>query len=128
MLEHFETYAQEFLAEMDEPREVTREVTRILLSSLDDESITIKKVARQMSMSVRTLQNHLKDEGVVFSDLLKVVRERLAKKYLRENYTVEEITYLLGYSEPSTFRKAFKKWAGITPKQYREGERAPVRG
>jgi len=71
-------------------------------------------------MSVRTLQNHLKSEGVVFRELLENTRERLAKKYLRENYTVEDITYLLGFSEPSVFRKAFKKWSGSTPREYRE--------
>ena len=95
-------------------------MTKILLSQLDDENLSIKKVAREMSISVRTLQNRLKAEGVVFSDLLQEVREKLAKKYLRENYSVEDITYLLGFSEPSVFRKAFKKWSGITPTQYRQ--------
>jgi AraC-like DNA-binding protein len=72
-----------------------------------------------MSISVRTLQKRLEGEGVVFSDLLRNVRQRLAKRYLRENYTVEEITYLLGFSEPSVFRKAFKKWSGVMPGEYR---------
>jgi AraC-like DNA-binding protein len=105
---------------MDRQSEYASTVTKILLSQLDDEDLSIKKVAREMSISVRTLQNRLKAEGVVFSDLLQDVREKLAKKYLRENYTVEEITYLLGFSEPSVFRKSFKRWSGVTPKQYRE--------
>jgi len=70
---------------------------------------------------VRTLQKRLEEEGVAFSDLHKDVRHRPAQKYLRENYTVEQITYLLGFSEPSVFRKAFKKWSGVTPREYREG-------
>jgi len=121
LLEYFENYAQEFLAEMDRQSEYASTVTKILLSQLDDEDLSIKKVAKEMSVSVRTLQNRLKAEGVVFSDLLQDVREKLAKKYLRENYTVEDITYLLGFSEPSVFRKAFKKWSGVTPRQYRQG-------
>lgn len=120
LLSHFEQYAQDFLADMERNEEHTRAVTRILLSRLDDETLTIEKVAREMSVSVRTLQKRLEDEGVAFSDLLQNVRERLAKKYLRENYSVEQITYLLGFSEPSVFRKAFKKWAGVTPREYRE--------
>jgi len=120
LLNYFEDYAQRFLAEMEGQSEVANKVIKILLASLDDEDLSIKKVAREMSVSVRTLQNHLKAEGVVFSDLLQEVREKLAKKYLQENYSVEEITYLLGFSEPSVFRKAFKKWAGITPAQYRQ--------
>ena len=58
---------------------------------------------------------------VVFSDLLTNIRQRLAKQYLHEDYTVEQITYLLGFSEPSAFRKAFKKWLGVTPREFREG-------
>lgn len=121
LLEHFEQYAQSLLDEMQRRDEHTRAVTRIILSRLDDESLSIEKVAKEMAVSVRTLQKRLEDEGVVFSDLLRDIRQRLAQKYLRENYSVEQITYLLGFSEPSVFRKAFKKWSGVTPREYREG-------
>jgi AraC-like DNA-binding protein len=121
MLQHFENYAQEFLDEIERQNEYARTVTKIILSKLDDEKLSIKKVAREMSVSVRTLQNRLKEEGVVFSELLTDTRQKLAKKYLQEDYSVEQITYLLGFSEPSVFRKAFKKWSGVTPRQYREG-------
>ena len=120
LLEYFEKYAQDFLAEMDRKDETTRAVTKIILARLDDETLSIEKVAKEMAVSVRTLQNRLEAEGMVFSELLKGIRERLAKRYLSENYSVEQITYLLGFSEASTFRKAFKKWAGVTPKEYRE--------
>ncbi len=43
-----------------------------------------------------------------------------ARAYLRENYPVEQIAYLPGFSEPSAFRRAFKKWSGVTPREYRE--------
>lgn len=120
LLEYFEKYARDFLAEMDRKDEHTRAVTKIILSNLDDEGLSINKVAREMAVSVRTLQKRLEEEGVVFSDLYRDIRQRLAQKYLRENYTVEQITYLLGFSEPSVFRKAFKKWSGVTPREYRE--------
>ena len=120
LLEYFEKYAQNFLAEMERKDEYTQAVTKIILSRLDDERLSIEKVAREMAVSVRTLQNRLDEEGAVFSDLLQDVRQRLAKKYLCENYSVEQITYLLGFSEPSVFRKAFKRWSGITPREYRE--------
>jgi AraC-like DNA-binding protein len=106
---------------MEQHKEFTNSVTRIILAHLDDESLTIQKVARKMAVSVRTLQNRLENEGVVFSDLLTGIRQRLAKQYLREDYTVEQITYLLGFSEPSAFRKAFKKWMGVTPREFRQG-------
>lgn len=126
LLQYFENYAQEFLAEMERQNEHTQAVTRIILSRMDDEDLSIKKVAKEMSVSVRTLQNRLKEEGVVFSDLLQETREKLAKKYLHENYTVEDITYLLGFSEPSVFRKAFKKWSGVTPREYRQSSYSTI--
>lgn len=120
LLDYFERYAQEFIAGLERKDATTQEVTRIILGNLDDVSLSIRKVAKEMAMSVRTLQNRLADEGVVFSDLMQDIRERLAKRYLSEGYTVEQITYMLGFSEPSTFRKAFKKWLGVTPREYRE--------
>lgn len=121
LLAYFEKFAQDFITNIDRQKEFTRAVTKIILAHLDDESLTIQKVAREISMSVRTLQKRLEEEGVIFSDLLQEIREKLAKQYLREDYTVEQITYLLGFSEPSVFRKAFKKWSGVTPREYREG-------
>lgn len=120
LLDYFENYAREVLAEMGRQMEHTRAVTKIVLARLDDEALSIDRVAGEMSVSVRTLQNRLQSEGVVFSDLVRDMRQQLARKYLRENYTVEQITYLLGFSEPSAFRKAFKKWEGVTPREYRE--------
>jgi AraC-like DNA-binding protein len=120
LLAYFESYAQDFLAKMDRKSETSQAVTRIILARLDDEKLNIDKVAREMAVSVRTLQIRLEKEGVLFSDLLREIRERAAKKYLYENYSVEQITYLLGFSDPSVFRKAFKKWTGSTPREYRE--------
>jgi AraC-like DNA-binding protein len=124
LLAHFEQYAQDFIAQMERGDSATQAVTRIILARLDDPTLSIEKVAREMAVSVRTLQKQLEAEGVIFSDLLRDIRQRLAKKYLRENYSVEQITYLLGFSEPSVFRKAFKKWLGVTPREYRQGASA----
>ncbi len=128
LLAHFERYARDFLAQMERKDATTQAVTKIILARLDDESLSIEKVAREMAVSVRTLQNRLEAEGVVFSDLLRDIRHRLAQQYLRENYSVEQITYLLGFSEPSVFRKAFKKWSGVTPRQYRLGASSMAAG
>jgi AraC-like DNA-binding protein len=120
LLAHFEQYARDFLSKMERSDSTTQAVTKIILARLDDESLSIEKVAREMAVSVRTLQKRLEAEGVAFSDLLRDIRRRLAEQYLRENYSVEQITYLLGFSEPSVFRKAFKKWLGVTPGEYRQ--------
>jgi AraC-like DNA-binding protein len=118
--QRFEEYAQDLLSKMGTCDETVRAVTRIILSRLDEKTLSMQTVATQMAISVRTLQKRLAEEGVLYSGLLEDIRIRLARQYLRENYTVEQITYLLGFSDPSVFRKAFKKWTGATPKEYRE--------
>ncbi len=119
LLEHIEGYAREFLAGLEEKDAVTRATTRLILSRLADESLSIATIAREMAMSVRTLQTRLGAEGRRFANLLSDARENMATKYLRERFSVEEITCLVGFAEPSVFRKAFKKWTGMTPGAYR---------
>ena len=72
-------------------------------------------------MSNRTLQRKLKEEGVSFSHILQESRIQLAKSYLRQpNRSVIEVCYLLGFSEPSAFSRAFKRWTGDSPASYRD--------
>lgn len=116
LLTYFENMASDLLTQLERRDEFTREVTNIILAHLDDESLSIEFTADQLAISVRTLQNRLKAENVIFSDLLGEIRSKMAQKYLREQYTVEQITCLIGFSEPAAFRKAFKRWTGLTPR------------
>jgi AraC-like DNA-binding protein len=78
------------------------------------------KIAKQLAMSERTLQRRLRDEGTSFADLVEAVRADLAKRYLRRpEMAVYEVAFLLGYSEPSAFYRAFRRWTGQTPQAYR---------
>lgn len=73
-------------------------------------------VASTLNMSSRTLQRRLSAENQTFKLLLEEVRFSLAKQYLQETgRSVSEVTYLLGFSEPSNFARAFKRWAGVSP-------------
>ena len=80
-----------------------------------------KQIAQALHVSNRTLQRKLKDEGTSFVDLLQDTRLQLAQKYLAQpGRSVVEITYMLGFSEPSTFSRAFKRWTGQAPADYRQ--------
>jgi len=124
--DYFESYAKSVLAGIDSGKKHSRVVLDLLVSRMADQSLSVRDVAKEMGLGVRTLQLRLKEEGTDFSGLLSESRTRLAKKYLRDNYSVEDLTCLLGFSDPSAFRKAFRKWTGLTPREYRESAEARV--
>ena len=79
-------------------------------------------VADALAVSGRTLRRRLGDRGTSFRDLLDQVRSDLAQQYLRNSTpSVEQIAQLLGYSETTNFRRAFKRWIGLSPREYRLG-------
>jgi len=70
-------------------------------------------------MSVRALQESLRSEGISFRDLLEDARRDLALRHLRDPETpVAEVALLLGFSEPSAFYRAFRRWTGATPQSF----------
>lgn len=77
-------------------------------------------IARRLAMSPRTLQRRLADRGVVFNDVLDAMRFDAAKSYLTQaDVAGSEVAYLLGFAEPSSFNRAFRRWTGQTPTEYR---------
>ena len=83
----------------------------------------IEDVAKQLGMSVRTLQRKLNESGLNFTGMVDDIRKDLALSYLKNTNTkVIYIAQMLGFSEQSSFQRAFKRWMGATPKQYRNSE------
>lgn len=80
-------------------------------------------LARAMAMSPRTLRRRLSAQGSGYRALLAAARYRLAQRYLVDpGRSVSEIAYLLGFSEPSAFSRAFKQWSGQAPATFRRRE------
>lgn len=80
----------------------------------------LRNIAREMAVSERSLQRHLKDEGHSFKSLLSDTRHQLACEYLcAPDFDVSEIAYLLGYEDQGSFYRAFQKWENQTPAQWR---------
>ncbi len=116
--------------EMLRQREVVRqrdgleEIRRELLSAMGPAAPTLAQLARRLRVSPRTLQRHLASRGVSFTALLDETRRALAERYLAEaDATIGEIAYLLGFSEPGAFTRAFKRWTGHSPAEYRRARR-----
>lgn len=97
------------------------ESVRKMMVAVPGEFPSIEVVAEKLDMSVRSLRRHLDNEGSSYRQLLNEIRLQLAQDYLQTTLPVEQIAELLGYSEPGNFSHAFKRWQGISPKQYRAG-------
>ena len=105
---------------LDGMKEYSKKVNILLFGQLKKGSPCIKQIAKELGMSVRCLQMKLNKEGETFSRIVRNVRKDLAKTYLVDrDYTIDEITYLLGFSDPSVFHRAFKNWTGLTPGEFR---------
>lgn len=115
----FEQHATDSLKRLQTPP-LTERVRTEIVTLMKGEEPTLATVADRLAMGVRTLQLHLKDEGVSYQQLLADVRRDLAVKHLREpNFSTTDIAYLLGFAEPSVFYRSFKKWTGQTPGAFR---------
>ena len=100
----------------------TDRVRQLLVTALGEGDATLARAARALKMSARSLQRRLADEQMTFDRLLDDVRRQLATRYLADpNIAIAEVAYLLGYSEPSPFHRAFKRWTGTTPMEARRG-------
>jgi AraC-like DNA-binding protein len=80
---------------------------------------SLHQTARQLHVTPRTLHRRLTAEGTSFRAVLDDVRHRAAVEQLRSGEaTIQEVAYLLGYSDPANFRRAFRRWTGSPPSAY----------
>jgi AraC-like DNA-binding protein len=109
-------------------QDLVERVRTVFSQRLELENCELEDVAKQLGMPPRRLRFELTRAGTSFSDLLSEFRYAVARKLLRTtDEPIENIVYLTGFSEPSTFYRAFKRWSGMTPVQYRERRRSTPR-
>ena len=74
-----------------------------------------------MTIWGKSLNRKLKEEGTSFQELFKQMRKKMAMNYLQiKQFSISEVAFLVGFSEPSTFHRAFKNWAGQSPGEFRK--------
>jgi AraC-like DNA-binding protein len=102
------------------PSRFLGQVRQGISAKLSEEPPSLAITARALRMSPRTLQRRIAAEGTSFQELVESVREELARVYVKDpKRSIGEIAYLLGYAELSPFLRAFKRWTGVTPSQFR---------
>jgi len=111
--------AERYLATLD-PERVQDRVRKILLILLPSGEVDQEAVAKTLHRSVSSLQRQLRAEGASYRQILDETRVTLAQQFVREKrYSLGQIAYLLGFSDQANFSRAFKRWTGHTPTQFR---------
>src|SRR5262245_28815451 len=119
-----ESQADAILANTPARAGVAVDVRRALASRAASGATRMSAIARQLGMSERTLHRRLADDGVTYQEVLEEMRKAAAGRYLDEStLAIGEIAYLLGYSEPAAFHRAFKRWYATTPEHFRARSR-----
>jgi AraC-like DNA-binding protein len=117
--------ADEAIARLPPMDGVVQDVRRALASRVGGCDTRIQTVARTLATSARSLQRRLAAAGVSYQQLLDLARKAAAERYLTDApLSISEVAYLLGYSEPAAFTRAFRRWNDETPQAFRLRQRS----
>jgi AraC-like DNA-binding protein len=120
LLDLLRRYADDLLARRERKDDLVARAERWILENLHTGDVGVARLARGLGMSDRTLGRRLSEDGLTPARLVEELRQQLAHKYLAERaFSLGRITYLLGYSDLSAFTRAFRRWTGRTPSNWR---------
>ncbi len=113
-------HAEELLVKYPPRDSLIEQVRNLIAEEFRGGEASLERVADRLGLTPRTLQRKLQELGTSYNDVLDQLRRQLAIRYLREpRMAICEVAYLLGFSESSSFHRAFKRWTGLTPKDFR---------
>lgn len=113
-------HADTLLNALERSASARSEVEKLLITLLHTGAVSMTDIAARLNVSRQTLYRRLKAEGVTFEQVLDELRHRLAMEYLSSGkVSVNETAYLVGFSEPAAFSRAFKRWTGMSPRDVR---------
>ena len=109
--------AEALLEKLENSKSTRGRVESLLIPILHTGQANVETIARKLALSRQTLFRKLKAEGVTFERVLDELRHKLALEYLNgKNVSVNQTSYLLGFSDPAAFSRAFKRWTGASPR------------
>lgn len=113
--------AGEYAARLDKS-DITARVRAKLVELMSSDDCSRRRMARDLGMSEAALHQKLAQRDTSFLDLLNETRQEMARGYLAQRtLSITEIAFLLGFTDTSNFTRAFKRWTGLSPSQYRAG-------
>lgn len=114
-------HAEAMLEKLESLKSMRGRVESLMMPLLPEGGATVSAVAGQLGLSRQSLFRKLKAEGATFEEVLDGLRHKLALRYLNgEGLSVKETAFRLGFSEPASFSRAFKRWTGKTPLEVRQ--------
>lgn len=117
---YFEEQADRMISRIPPSRSLRAQLERFLRDAIAQGNVSLERAASHLDMPVRSLRARLTQSGSSFRKLVDEVRLTMACEKLRDStLSVQEIAHALGFSEPSSFHRAFKRWTGVTPQGYR---------
>ena len=121
LYEALEFYLKHQLQFRGQDDDLVRKLKHLLSASLNAGIPELSEIAVKLGMGERTLQRRLSDQGVVFSDLVDQTRKNIALEYVRgTTYRLTDIAQMLGYTDASSFTRAFRRWTGQAPNRLRK--------
>lgn len=101
--------------------DLVEQIKSIIINHLADGNVSDQMVAKEINMSVRSMQRKLKAMDTSFRKIFSDIREMVAKQYIKNPANnMTDVAFLIGFSEQSAFSRAFKQWTGLSPLKYRE--------
>ena len=117
-----DAYADRLLGEIQQGHSVLDRARLELSRQLPEVGADLQQIAARLALSPRTLQRRLREAGLSFNHLVDETRQQLVVHYLRDPaLELAEIAFLVGFSEPGSLARAFRRWTGQSPGEYRRG-------
>jgi AraC-like DNA-binding protein len=120
LLEVFEGDARRRLEQLQSHGAVSERVQAIVVARLKGEVPSLATVASELAMSERSVQRSLSEEATSYREIVDAVRKEMALSHLLQpGRSAADVAFLLGFSEPSAFTRAFRRWTGSSPSQFK---------
>jgi AraC-like DNA-binding protein len=127
LLEALQFYLDDRLKVRSEEEDLVAKTRHLISVSLSRGVPDLDRVASLLGMSKRTLQRKLGENNIIFSDLVESISKSIAMDYVQHtDYSLTDVALMLGYSELSSFSRAFKRWNGMSPQDARRSGETPA--
>jgi AraC-like DNA-binding protein len=125
LAELLERLATRLLADVPPVATIAGTLRELCLRDGFEHELTLETAAHRLHLSPRTLQRRLREEGTSHQEVIDDSRRQLASRMLvQSGLGIAEVAFALGFSEPSGLHRAFKRWTGMTPAEYRRAARS----